>query len=339
MNSIASYSSYTSQQLPQREIAPFAFSLCTREEKVFIRACDLLLGDHEEKALKLFYRAARIDPEFLDPWFMAGFIELCNGKVEQARQAFLHILDRERVFEGLYILRFLPNLRVFANLFENFMFRIMPTTPEVAALTARIYMLEDRLREAKKIIHAAYRSFNDNEAVEAVWAQVMLKDGAPEEVIKEFHEGANIHKISTELGNVVTYLCGKAHFELGDFRAGISHWESILASSSHRNPRLTDWFKVATARAYEKEGYLLDTLEILQTVSEPSIEYEHETDVSVSMKIFELTERLKAYYEQGIVKPLRFTEEHTYPRERSTPDFLEFRKTRDSRQSHEASEP
>ena len=79
--------------LPCAEIDTLSLSLCRAEEQSFIKGCDALLHGKEESARRLFQKSTRHSPEFMDAWFMLGFMELVTGRAEAARQAFLHILS------------------------------------------------------------------------------------------------------------------------------------------------------------------------------------------------------------------------------------------------------
>ena len=307
---------------PGREISPFALCLCTHVERTFVKACDLLLGGNEERARRLFGAATREERDFLDAWFMLGFLELVNCRPEQARQAFLHILQSKTAFEGLYILRFLPTFRAHVNLFEDFQFRIMPTTSEVAAALARLYIIEGKPREAKKIIAPAYKKYWDNPAVQAVWAQSMLGSESADEVIQQLDRRTDFHRGNTELDLLVVYLCGQAFMDTGDFRSAIAHWESLRHAVKGKNPRLMDRFRIITAAAYEGKGYFLDAFEVLSNVEDSSMSYE--SDISVGLKREELTDRIRKFQQEGIVKCLRYNDQHEYPRGRPAEGFLEF---------------
>ena len=310
--------------LPDRTITPFALSLCGHAEQAFIKACDNLIAGSEERARRGFTSCTRSDPLWLDPWFMIGFIDLVNGRAERARQAFFRILRDEHAFEGIYICRFMPSFRAHANLFEDFLFRVMPTTADVAAITARLYLIEGKNREAKKIIHPAYRQYWEDPAVQAVWAQSMLMDESPEQVVNELDRKFSYHKGNTDLDLLVVHLCGQAYFDLGDFRSGISHWEGALHRAMGKNPRLIDRFKILIANAYEHKGYLIDALEVLSTVEDGMMTYE--PGVSAALKREELLDTLDKYKTEGIIKCLRFHEEHEYPRWRPAQGFLEIQR-------------
>jgi tetratricopeptide (TPR) repeat protein len=309
--------------LPDRTISPFSFSLCAAHEQTFIKACDYLMNGNEYRAHRLFTAAARGDANFLDAWFMVGMIELVNGRAERARQAFLRILQKEYAFQGYHVLRFLPTFRAFANLYEDLLFQVMPTTEDVAAMTARMYLIEGRNREAKKIIHPAFREYNDSPAVQAIWAQSMLADNAPEQVIKELEQRSGVRRGMTELDVLVMVLIGQAHMNMGDFRAGICRWEGSLHSAQGKNPHLFDGVKIKLAVAFEGKGYLLDCMDVLSSVNERDSSYD--STCSVRMKMGELADRLETYKRQGIVKCMRFFEEHEFPKWRQSEDFLEIR--------------
>lgn len=307
--------------LPSPEIDTFALSLCGAEEQAFVHGCNALLQGKEERALFEFRKAARCTREFMDAWFMAGFIELVNGRAENARQAFLRILQDERPFFGLHILRFMPRFRAHVNLFEDFVFHIMPTTAEVAAATARLYMIEERVKEAKKIIHPAFREYGDNTAVRVMWAQVMIEDDAPEAVIDEIDGSIQFHKGKTEMDLLLTYLVGRAFLDKGDFRSAVSHWESIFHHATGKNPRLIDRFSIFLAKAYESKGFLLDVYDILRKVKDSTMPYD--PGVSVDFKLGQIVEKINTYRRQGIRIPLEFEGVHDFPRWKESEGYLE----------------
>ncbi len=307
--------------VPNPEISSFDLSLCSGEEQAFIRGCQYLIDGREERARRMFARAARRDPTFHDAWFMYGFMELLSGRAEEARQALLHILQEEKPFHGFYVVRFLPTFRAHVNLFEDFLFHVMPVTPEVAAATSRLYLIEGRNREAKKIIHRAFMEYPNNSAVQVVWAQSMIADDAPVEVIEQIDRKISYHKGNTELDILVTQVIGQAFFKAGDFRSGIFHWEGLLHHSQGKNPRLIDRIRILTARAFESKGYLLDTLEVLGTVEDATMPYSE--GESVDYKRGRLVEVINTQLRVGIIRPLKFHEEHEYPRFDTTQGFLE----------------
>jgi hypothetical protein len=311
--------------LPDRSISPFVFSLSAAHEQTFVKACDFLMNGNESRAHRLFTIAARDNSNFLDAWFMVGFIELINGRAEHARQAFLRILQKEYAFQGCYVLRFLPSFRALANLYQNLLFQVMPTTEDVAAITARLYLIEKRNREAKKIIHPAFREYRESPAVQAVWAQSMLADNAPEEVIKELDQWSAFrpNRGMSELDVLVMVLIGQAYMDLGDFRAGICRWEGTLHHAQGKNPLMFDGVKINLGLAFESKGYLLDCLDVLASVRDRTLSYD--SDCSIRMKMDELVERIETYKREGIVKCMRFFEEHEFPKWRESQDFLEIR--------------
>jgi len=311
-------------RLPCPRMDSLSFSLSRSEEQAFIRGCEALLKGREEMARRHFRTAANRRAEFMDAWFMLGFIELANGRAENARQAFLHILQDDKPFFGFYVLRFLPTFRPHVNLFEDFLFHIMPTTPDVAAATARLYLIEDRNREAKKIIHPAFREYPDNPAVQAVWGQSMLADDSPDPVINEVDRRLPFHRGKNELDILVTHVIGAAYLAKGDFRSGVSHWESIMHQAIGKNPRLFDRFRILLAKQYEKKGFLIDAIEVLGTVQDHAMPYE--PDMTVDFKRGQLVERINTFSRSGIVRPLQFHSLHEYPRWRPLPKYLELRK-------------
>ncbi len=312
---------YSSGNLPSPEIDTFALSLSRPEEQAFVHGCNAFLLGREDRAFREFKRAARIDREFMDAWFMIGFIELLNGRAERARQAFLHILQAEEPFYGIYILRFMPTFRPHVNLFEDFVFHIMPTTGDVAAITAHIYLIEKRNRAAKKVIHPAFREYPNNPAVQVVWARSMLTDNAPDEVINEIDMKIHYHGGKTELDILLTHLIGQAYLDMDDFRSAISHWEGLLHNASGKNPRLIDRFRIHLATAYEHRGYLIDVLEILKAVEDPSMQYED--GISVDFKLGQVVEKINTYKKQGIRVPLQYHNVHQYPRWKPSQGYLE----------------
>jgi tetratricopeptide (TPR) repeat protein len=322
MGYLGPQSVFPNPMVPDREISPFALSLCALAERRFVKACDYLIGGNEERARRKFMSAARENRNFLDAWFMVGFLELVNCRPEQARQAFLHILQSKTAFEGLYMLRFLPTLRVHVNLFEDFQFRIMPTTADVAAALARLYIIEGRPREAKKIIAPAFKKYWDNPSVQAVWAQSMLDSDSADEVIKELDYNNEFQRGTSELDLLVIHLIGRAYMDKGDFRSAISHWEGLLHAAKGKNPRLMDRFRIITADAYEQKGFLLDALDVLQSVEDGTMCYKD--DVPVSLKREDIADRIKTFNQEGIVKCLQFHDQHEYPRWRPAEGFLEF---------------
>jgi hypothetical protein len=309
-------------KLPDRKLGSFALSLCAPEEQTFIHSCDLLMGGAEEKARRGFLDCAKRSPEFLDAWFMLGFIELTNEQIAKAKDAFLHILQKETPFHGSYILRFLPDIRIFVNLFEDFMFQIMPTTGDTAAVIARIYLIEKKPREAKKVIHSAFKTYYENSAVQAIWAESMLGDGSPEEVIEGVDRLNPYHKGATELDLLVTHLCGQAYFDKGDFRSGVAHWEANLHHAKGKNPRLIDRFRICIGNAYESRGFLLDAIEVFSDVEDTSMLCS--PGYPVSLKKLDIVEKINTFKQQGISKCLRYTEQYKHPRNQPSQGFLEF---------------
>jgi hypothetical protein len=310
-----------SRDLPDPTISSFDLSLCTPAEQAFIHGCRLLEKGSEVKALREFRVAARRAPDFLDAWFMAGFLSLCRQDVHGARQAFLQILQKEEPLLGTYILRFLPTFRPQANLYEGFFFQIMPTTADVAAVAARLYLVEGKKREAKKIIHPAFLQYHDNSAVQAVWAQSMIADGNPGDVIEKVDRNIPYHQGYSDLDVLVTFVIGHAYFAMGDFRNGIYHWESTLHHAMNKNPVLMDYIRIRTAQAYESRGYLLDAMETLSSVEDKSIEFD---DIdTVSIKVQRLKETVNAHKREGIIKAMKFSEEHEYKQIRDSHGFLE----------------
>ncbi len=307
--------------LPDAAIDSFSLTLSRPEEKAFVHGCQALIKGNGESARLQFRRATEIVPDFQDAWFMIGFIELSSGRVERARQAFLHILRDDKPFNGIYILRFLPTIRLHVNLFEDFLFQIMPTTPEVAAAMAGLYMVENRTREAKKIVHPAFREYPDNTAVKVMWSRMMLADGAPDVVIEEVDRRVHVHKGKREVDILLTHLIGQAFIDKGDFRSAVAHWESIFHHASDKNPRLIDRFRILLAIEYEKKGYLIDVIDTLRTVSDSTMAYDE--NVSVEFKRGELVEKIKAYRRQDIKVPLQYQFSHELKRADTTHGFLE----------------
>ena len=306
------------------ELSHFARALSYPEVKLFISASESLREGHDERAIRLFRKAVKHDKEFYDGWFMWGFLALVKNQVEVAKQAFLHILQSKKSFEGIYIVKFLPDLSIKVNLFENFPVRVMPTTPEVAAILARIYLIEGKPREAKKIIHPAYLRYPKNSAIRIVWAQSMIDDDNPGEVIDEIDKSLNYHRGDNELDLLVTWHVGKAYLHVGDFRSGIFHLESVLHFAKDKNPRLIDRFRTLTAQEYESKGYLLDTLEILNEVGDKSADYGR--GITIGGKIRSLTETINKQREQGIFRNLKFQDyERIQVREKAR-RFLELKK-------------
>jgi len=269
-----------------------------------------------------------LDPGLLDAWFMQAFLALVNSNIEFSRQCFLRILQSDDVLQGRYVLRFLPMFRMHVNLFEDFVFQVMPTTADAAAILARLYLIEERVHEAKKVIHPAFRTYKNNPIVPAMWAQTMVVDGAPKQVIEEIDRNTPYHSGASELDLLQTFYIGRAFFDLGDFRSGIYHWESILGHTRGKNPRLLDRFRIHLAKAYQSKGYLLDTFEVLQTVEDGNMMFDDGEEVSFVRG--RLIERINANLRQGIVKPLKFTEVHEYPRNRSPHGFLEIERRGES---------
>jgi len=307
--------------LPSPEIDTLSLSMSRCEEQSFIRGCHALIKGHEERARMEFRTATRQAGDFMEAWFMVGFMELLNQRAERAMQAFLRILREESPFGGIYILRFMPTFRPCVNLFEDFLFHIMPTTPEVAAVAARLYLVEGRVREAKKIIHPAFREYPTNTAVRVVWAQTMLADGAPRAIIDDIDRRINFHQGKSDLDVLLTYLIGQAYFELNDFRSAVAHMESVLHNAHGKNPRLMDRFKVGMAKVYEAKKYLIDVFDILNTVEDPSVPYEK--DVTVDFKRGQIVEKIETYRRQGIKLPLEFEYSHEYKKARRTEGYLE----------------
>jgi len=309
-------------KLPSPEIDSFALSLSEGDLRSFIRGCDSLARGREDSAYIQFKKTVRSYPECWDAWFMTGIIDLANGRAELARQAFLRILSLDKPYYGLWIIRFLPKFRPLANLYDEFTFHVMPCTPDIAAILARLYLIENKVREAKKIIHPAFREFFTSPSVQAVWAQTMIMDGASHVVIEELDRRIPYHRSATDTDLLVWYQIGKAFFESGDFRSGICHWEGLLHHAAGKNPRLIDHFRVVLAKTYEKKGFIGDSIEILSQVSDMFTPYE--ADVSVEFKRGELIEKVNAFRRQGIVRPLFCREAHEYKKRTSTPGFLEF---------------
>ena len=123
---------------PSLGVSSLELFLCTGAEQAFIKGCRALAKGHEERARIMFAECTKMDPKFFDAWFMYGMIELTGGRIDRAREAFLHILADEDYFQGILIVKFLPTYRAFANLFEDYLFQIAPTTGDVAAVTARM---------------------------------------------------------------------------------------------------------------------------------------------------------------------------------------------------------
>lgn len=322
------YEPLTPDKLPKPEINSFAFSFCTIEEQAFIRGCESLINGREDRALRHFASASHHDNAFHDAWFMQAFLSLVQGNPDSARQHLLKILSANEPFHGQYILRFLPRLRMQVNLFEDFVFHVMPTTADAAAITARIYLLENKVHEAKKIIHAAFRQHQNNPVVRVVWAEVMIEDNAPSAVIEEIDRNIQFHSGDSETDLLLTFLIGRACFLTGDYRGGIYHWDSILGHASGKNPRLMDRFRIHLAKAYESKEYLIDTLETLSAVEDSGMLYS--TDEDVSFKRGLLVEKINNMKNQGIVKPWRFTDLHEFRKRRDSQGFLEINRPGES---------
>jgi tetratricopeptide (TPR) repeat protein len=307
--------------MPDPNIDSFTLSFCSLAEQSFIRGCDYLSRGMEERARRSFSTTTGIESHFMDAWFMLAFIALVNSKPEEARQFLLRILNEDAPFHGQYILRFLPNLRMQVNLWEDFAFQVMPTTGDAAAIAARIYLIQNRPREAKKIIHTAFKKYQDNPVVSIVWAETMIADKAPDQVIEEIDKKIFVHDGKSDLDLLLTHLIGQAHLDLGDYRSGIYHWEGMLSFTREKNPRLTDRFKILLGKAYESKGYLQDAFDVYSSVEDQSMYID--ADEEVSFLRGKLIEKIKSYKSQGIVKPLRFTEVHQIPRERPAQGYLE----------------
>ena len=185
-------------------------------------------------------------------------------------------------------------------------------------------MLRGQYREVKKIIHKAYLTYPNNPAVQAVWAQSMLADDSPEEIIKDLDQVVKYHLGLTDLDLLVIHLIGQAYLRKGDFRTGIAHLESATHVGVDRNAPLIDRFKIILAQAYEDREYYLSVLKTLGTVEDRTAIYEE--DKSVEYKCSELVEKINTMRKQGIIKNMEFTYEYEGKEKRSMPGFLEFGK-------------
>jgi len=305
-------------------IDSFTLSLCTPCEQAFVNGCNDLIQGHEDHALMSFKTSAKAHKEFFDAWFMVALLELKRGRVDIARQAFLRIVGSEVPFYGFHILRFMPRFRPMLNFFEDFTFHAMPTTGTVAAALARMYLIEGKVREAKKVIHPAFREYPDDFAVGVVWAQSMLDSDSPDEIINEIDMKMSLHSGRNEIELVLTFLIGQAYLMKGDFRSAISHLESVLHHGQEKNPRLMDFFRINIAKVYEKEGYLTDAFDAVDEVENQFLPYDD--SMTVELKRYWLINRMETFRTQGIIKPIEFN--YTYRDRRAQRDrgYLEFKR-------------
>ena len=249
-----------------------------------------------------FDKALRAERRFYDAAFMSAAMRLCSDKIEEARQKFLSLLALKPDFCGGYIVRFLPTFRLLFLVCFGYYHNVRPIASDVATMLGVLYMREGKMLETKKILQQAVNADPKNNFACVMLGWALFVDRRYQQVVKLIDKP--VYDFRSPLDSIAMNLCGKANLALGDTRTGLLQMESSYHLAYKQAPELLDGFRIEAAREYEAREYLVNALQALQGVTDPSRIYDECENVDTARQRIE--RRIATIRVEGIKNPLRF---------------------------------